>query len=743
MDITAFDFVLVKAPIPGLPEGMYRIVWHLESKPEILLLAMPKANDPDKPWKLQSSLSQPYVLAKPTLERAIEESVADVAKSTEFAETSRISARANLSEQEKQKESLLREFDSVNLWTIVVTGGWSAEMSRLSKRYGFGVSTVKRLVTTYLLSGRNFEAASQRRPRPKGLPRVVKKKLGRTRDIVKAGRSTNEGVNSADYEPLVRNFMRARGKKRGTIAEQYDDFYTNFAIEGFSQDEHGRPVPVRIPIEKRIRAPAFRALIKKFDIEGYLTRDESERVTQKRQKLRSGSSRSQCPFPGHTYLIDSTVGDIYLVSAFHRWRVIGRPVIYIVIDALTSYILAIHVTLWGPNFNEARRAIYLAMADKTAYLSYLNLEEFAPYFRKGVRPNFLFYDRGELHSKNGEYLGQEMQFSSSVAAAYAAVWKTLVERSFGVLNKEVIHRAPGAVPKERERGDPDYRLQAMYTLSEFRRLMALAQLRWNIGKDMGQHLNKNMMVDSTQDANPLAMWDWGLANLHGSPSYYLKDQLISTVLAPKEVPITGAGFKLDDMSLGATWMDDHPDVRLASYMNTKARIAFTPENPRMAYCQMPSEATFRELHLINIKDFSTDILLPSLEDEEDMNALRKFANEYKDENNFKLLDEVSAKVHQMEAEAKKATTTSVAAASPTISGRVNHMKKHRHVEDEYERTGKYPETASGATPPEKPAERSPSVAVAPSVAKPVKHVPVPSVASVQKAISDEMEGWGA
>jgi len=43
--------------------------------------------------------------------------------------------------------------------------------------------------------------------------------------------------------------------------------------------------------------------------------------------------------PGHTYAIDSTVGDIYLRSALRRDWVVGRPIVYVMVDVWSTAIV--------------------------------------------------------------------------------------------------------------------------------------------------------------------------------------------------------------------------------------------------------------------------------------------------------------------------------------------------------------------------------------------------------------------
>ena len=43
--------------------------------------------------------------------------------------------------------------------------------------------------------------------------------------------------------------------------------------------------------------------------------------------------------PGHTWAIDSTVGDIYLRSSINRAWIVGRPIVYIIVDVWSTAIV--------------------------------------------------------------------------------------------------------------------------------------------------------------------------------------------------------------------------------------------------------------------------------------------------------------------------------------------------------------------------------------------------------------------
>lgn len=67
--------------------------------------------------------------------------------------------------------------------------------------------------------------------------------------------------------------------------------------------------------------------------------------------------------PGHTWAIDSTVGDIYLRSSLNRAWIVGRPIVYIVVDIWSTAVVGFYVCLTGPSWSTAKIALFNSSAD--------------------------------------------------------------------------------------------------------------------------------------------------------------------------------------------------------------------------------------------------------------------------------------------------------------------------------------------------------------------------------------------
>jgi hypothetical protein len=111
-------------------------------------------------------------------------------------------------------------------------------------------------------------------------------------------------------------------------------------------------------------------------------------------------------------------------------------------------------------------------------------------------PEGILADRGELEGYNADNLVNALNVRVSNTPPYRADWKGIVERNFRLSNDKMIHWMPGAVNRNRERGDKDYRLDAVLDLHQFRHLIALCVLEHNNNHRMNWYRLDEFMIQS-------------------------------------------------------------------------------------------------------------------------------------------------------------------------------------------------------------------------------------------------------
>lgn len=211
-----------------------------------------------------------------------------------------------------------------------------------------------------------------------------------------------------------------------------------------------------------------------------------------------GSVYEEAPYPGALYQIDATIGDAFLVNDFDRTRLIGRPVIYIVIDTFSRRIVGWAVTLEGPSWTGARLALQMAFED----VGYCEA---------------LIADNGEIKGYNANSLVNPLQIRVVNATAYRPDWKPIVERSFLTLKGEYIDFIPGRVIPWRPVRGRNYRLEARVSLNGFRRLFGKCVNHYNSSHRFKDYPLTSDMVQRRINPVPNELWQYGVECISGLP----------------------------------------------------------------------------------------------------------------------------------------------------------------------------------------------------------------------------------
>jgi putative transposase len=227
-----------------------------------------------------------------------------------------------------------------------------------------------------------------------------------------------------------------------------------------------------------------------------------------------GSVFEEARYPAALYQIDATIGDLFLVSDFQRERLIGRPVIYIVIDTFSRKIVGWSVTLEGPNWTGAKLALEMAF----------ELEGYC---------EALIGDNGEIKSYNANSLVNPLQIRVVNAPAYRPDWKPIVERAFLTIKGEYVDFIPGKVIQHRKvRGD-DYRLEAKISLNGFRKIFAKSVDHYNQRHWFKEYPLSGHMIQNKVKPIPNDLWQYGIEHLSGLPRAVESVEKMKLCLLPK------------------------------------------------------------------------------------------------------------------------------------------------------------------------------------------------------------------
>lgn len=366
---------------------------------------------------------------------------------------------------------------------------------------------------------------------------------GRPRKVLGAIPDARAKVLSLEDKEAIRiGYALYKDNHVKTVADAYirtlNKFYrANRGVPGFSDEE-----VVLKPLSELPTLTQFHYWGKKaFDDMTILRARKGERSWSKDLRALRGRAKDGLYGPCHRFEIDATIADIYLVSRFNRNWIIGRPVVYVVVDVFSRMIVGVFVGLEGPSWNGARQALLNAFRDKVAFCAEHDVHIQPQDWPCHHLPQEICADRGEMLGLAAEGVVSGLGIDLAIAPPYRPDWKSIVESRFRLLNQLTqIHWTPGGVAERiKERGQRDYRLDATLNLKEFTQIVISGILHYNHHSRQPDWLDQDMITRQV-DATPIGMWNWGIDQGLGRPNKQA-DDLVKLHLMCKATATVQAG----------------------------------------------------------------------------------------------------------------------------------------------------------------------------------------------------------
>jgi putative transposase len=267
-----------------------------------------------------------------------------------------------------------------------------------------------------------------------------------------------------------------------------------------------------------------------------------------------GDATKQASYPGALYQIDNTTADICLVHSKRKDSLIGRPILYLVVDTLTMLIAGFHVTVENPCYNAAALALWNAYCDKEKYCADLGIKIKPEDWPSYGLPTKVLADRGEMLSYASDGLIERLGVGIANTAPYRADAKPLVERMFGQVNGMTIRWLEGAKPYGEDATRDDYRKLARLPTDAFIKILVETIVTYNKSVREGYWLDQEMIAAGVQ-IRPVALWAWGMRNLTGMMKHMDEASVRVGLMPTKTASVTESGIRL-----GRLYYHCPPDV---------------------------------------------------------------------------------------------------------------------------------------------------------------------------------------
>jgi hypothetical protein len=383
-------------------------------------------------------------------------------------------------------------------------------------------------------------------------------------------------------------------KKRSLVAayeKMIEEYYSEEDLYSYD-DLHGS-----LPLQDRI--PTLRQFKYWYELEygQNIEKKISTRIGKKEylQNYRpiTGNSTSEVAGPGARYQVDATIGDVYLVSSYNRKWIIGRPVIYVVIDVFSRMIAGVYVGLEGPSWLGMMMALANTATDKVEYCQQYGIDICVDDWPCHHLPDAILGDRGELISKNANIVTQNLNIKIENAAPFRPDWKGIVERHFRIINEKVKPFIPGAVDIDfNQRGGRDYRLDSKLDLDQFTQIVIHMILHHNNQHMLRDYPRTVEMIADEVLPIPAKLWQWGIVHCSGRLRT-LDPDLIKLNLMPKgNATITESGIKFKGIYYTCNRADREmwfSRARSGSLSRVEKKLEVSYDPRRMDYIYIPAE----------------------------------------------------------------------------------------------------------------------------------------------------------
>jgi len=641
-------------------EQLYRIVWISDDKKNVYLFNM-------------DTLEMPFPAQYEELQKQVDEG--DVFKEHDPYLSAIPEDCLN------EKEKIFRD----EIWNLMADifcdepnifdkHGRGKMVAAVISKTGKTMFTVHRYLKAYWKYGKTknaFIPGFQKRGGSGKERKANAKKRGRPR---KYGENIGINIDEATkeiFENVIEKYYHNRNEYtlKDAYALMIKEHYTRFSPQSTGTEKAELISENEIPTIDQFRYWYG----KKHDVKEKIIKRKGERKFELDHRAVLGKSDYGVMGPGAKYQIDATVGDIYLVSRFNRSEIIGRPVIYFVIDVFSRMVAGMYVGLEGPSWAGAMMAVANAAADKVKYCAEYGVEITEDEWPCQHIPNAILGDRGEMESKSVETLINALNVRIENAPPWRADMKGIVERHFRTVNDKATAFLPGHVkPDMTERGGKDYRLDAILDIRQFTKIMINCALNHNSHFLDSYERTADMIADNIEPI-PINLWNWGTTHYGALRSF--PEETVKLCLMPTDTAsVTAKGIRFKNLYYVCERAEvEHWFETARAKRSWKVDISYDPRNMSTIYVR--DGVTFDKCFLAEWQDKYIDMCL------EEINYLHESEKFTRHKNSpkaltrtvdlFTAIDDIVAEAEEM------ARQTAIPKSKVT---RTANIRENRHIE---------------------------------------------------------------
>ena len=336
-----------------------------------------------------------------------------------------------------------------------------------------------------------------------------------------------------------------------------------------------------------------------------------------------GSAANTTVLPGDVFEIDSTVADVHLISSLNRRKVIGRPTIYTVVDRATRMIVGLHVSLYHASWRAARQALANCFMPKKEYCRLFGISITDDDWPCSHIPLTLMCDNGEMIG-----LKPQEKMTPLTKLEFAPVGrgdrKSIVERCFGILNDEVIHRLIGTTRRGKiVKGEPTPQSRACLTIQEVTSLLIREILAHNQRTYEELAYINPLLIENDLVISPKNSWMISLKHGRFSARAVGADEVIARLLIPVNANITAGGIQYNNL-----FYECDPDIASGArvFGRTTCEARIDDNCVDYIYVRFDKNSIFKKHYLLKKRDIfkgkahlDTDVMADWVDTQKEIN----------------------------------------------------------------------------------------------------------------------------
>ena len=481
---------------------------------------------------------------------------------------------------------------------IYTVKGRGALVKSISEKYGINKSNLYRYLDKYWRCGKTKNAFLPKYYNCGGKGTVrqsANQKIGRKAAGEAHGKAITE-QDRANFAKAVKKYYLNRNKL------SIKDVYEKLLADSYTKPRSNKTGKIELLPAAEI--PTLRQFRYWYGKNRDVATEQKKRDGEKTFELTGRGITGKADYglmgPGAQYQIDATIGDIYLVSRFDRSNLIGRPVMYFVIDAFSRMVTGMSIGLEGPSWAGAMPALANMATEKVAYCKEFGVEISEVEWPCRHVPTSLLGDRGEMESRNADNLVNMLGIRIVNAPPYRADLKGIIEQHFRTINTKTAALLPGSVkPDMAQRGGHDYRLDAQLDIQQFTQIIIKCVLYYNNYHYMEYFEKSEAMMRDGVKSIPAKLWDWGIRNISGALRSFPEEQVRLAVMPRGKGSVTAKGirfrgiFYICDKAITEGWLE-----KARAKKQWQVDILYDPRNMTIIYVRNHDDTTYEPCSLL-------------------------------------------------------------------------------------------------------------------------------------------------